>query len=41
MRWPIGIALALLAVVAVQLTFVWVAVESADPVDPTYATEKR
>lgn len=41
MRWPVGIALALLAVVVVQLTFVWIAVHSTDPVDPTYVSEAR
>lgn len=41
MRWPLGIALVLAAVVTVQLCFAWVAVRNADGVDPTYAAEPR
>ncbi len=41
MRWPIGIAVALLVVVVVQLAFAYVAVTRADAVDPTYLAERR
>ena len=41
MRWPIGVGVALLVVVLLQLAFAWVAVKNADTIDPTYAAEKR
>ena len=40
-RWPIGIALALGAVVAIQILFAVVAVSGSDPIDPSYAAEAR
>ncbi|MDP2311639.1 MAG: hypothetical protein Q8P41_01940 [Pseudomonadota bacterium] len=41
MRWPIGIAVVLFLVIAIQIGFAVVAVQHADTVDPTYAAEAR
>jgi hypothetical protein len=41
LRWPIGIALALLIVIAVNVAFVYIAVRGADEVAPSYVTEPR
>ena len=41
MRWPVGVALSLFVVVALQIAFAVVASQHADVVDPTYASEKR
>ncbi len=41
MRWPVGITLGLLAVIAVNLAVAYLAIHGADPVDPTYAAEAR
>lgn len=41
MRWPVGVALSLFVVVALQIAFAVVAVRNADPVDPSYAAERR
>ena len=40
-RWPIGIAVALLVFVVVQLSFVTVAVRTQDEVVPSYTTAAR
>ena len=39
--WPIGITLALLVVVAVNVVFIVVAVQGADPVAESYETGER
>jgi hypothetical protein len=41
LRWPVGIALALLIVIAVNVVFVYVAVRGADEVAPSYVIEPR
>jgi len=41
LRWPIGIAIALLIVILVNLTFIYVAVSGGDDVVPSYHTEER
>lgn len=41
MRWPIGIAIALAIVMAVNFAVAYIAVSGADVLDPTYATEAR
>ncbi len=40
-RWPLGIALALLVFVVVQLSFVTLAVRTQDQVVPSYTTAGR
>jgi len=39
--WPIGITLALLVVVAVNVAFIVIAVEGADPVAESYEAGER
>lgn len=39
--WPVGIAVVLLLVIAVQVAFAVVAVRYADTLDPSYAAESR
>jgi len=41
MRWPIGIAIALAIVVAVNFAVAYLAMSGADTLDPSYATEAR
>ncbi|HMV68690.1 MAG TPA: hypothetical protein PKA64_17695 [Myxococcota bacterium] len=41
MRWPIGIIVSGLIVVAVNAAFIWVAVTGQEPVVDSYATEAR
>jgi hypothetical protein len=40
-RWPIGIAVALLVFVAVQVSFVTLAVRTQDEVVPSYTAAAR
>jgi hypothetical protein len=39
--WPIGITVALLIVVAVNVAFIVIAIEGADPVAESYDTGER
>lgn len=41
MRWPIGIAVSGLLVIAVNVAFVWIAVSVQDDVVTSYAEEAR
>ncbi len=41
MRWIVGIIVGLGIVVAVNVAMIVIAVQSADPIDPTYASEAR
>ncbi len=41
MRWIVGIVVSLVIVVAVNMAMLVIAIQSADPIDPTYATEAR
>lgn len=41
MRWPIGIAVSGLLVIAVNAAFIWIAVSMQDDVVPSYAAEAR
>lgn len=41
LRWPLGIALALIVTVLVNVAFIYIAVSGADDVVPTYQTEPR
>lgn len=41
MRWPMGIAAGLLIVVAVNVAFIWIALDTAPEVDPDYVTGSR
>lgn len=41
MRWIVGIIVGLSIVVAVNVAMIVIAVQSADPIDPTYASEAR
>ncbi|MFZ5480423.1 MAG: hypothetical protein ACOZNI_26910 [Myxococcota bacterium] len=41
MAWKIGIVLFFATVFGVNAVFVWIAVDGADPVDPTYESEAR
>jgi hypothetical protein len=36
MRWPIGIAAALIVVVAVNVAFIWIAVTTAPEIEASY-----
>jgi hypothetical protein len=39
--WPLGIALGLFLVIAVNLAFIWIAVSNAPDVDPVYVSGDR
>lgn len=39
--WPAAIVIGLAVVVAVNILFIYVAVREADPVVPSYVTERR
>jgi hypothetical protein len=39
--WPMGIAIALLVVIAVNVVFIVLAVRGSDPVVPSYSAESR
>ena len=41
MRWPIGIALALLVVIAVNFSVLYVALRHPIEIEPSYAAETR
>ena len=41
LRWPIGIAIGLVIMMAVNLCFIYVAVTGADEVVPSYLEEER
>jgi hypothetical protein len=41
LRWPIGIAVALLIMMAVNACFIYVAITGADTVVPSYLEEDR
>ena len=41
MRWPIGIAVALALVVAVNLAVLWIAAVHPDAIEPSYTSEDR
>jgi hypothetical protein len=41
LRWPIAIAIGLLFVVLVDLTFIYIAVSGKDEIVPSYHTERR
>jgi hypothetical protein len=41
LRWPIGIAVGLLLMILVNLAFIFIAVQGADEVVPSYQTEPR
>ncbi len=40
-RWPLAIVVGLLIVIAVNFTFIYVAVSGADPVVPSYQQSDR
>ena len=40
-KWPVGIALALCFIVAVNIAFIAIAVSGADPVVSTYVDARR
>lgn len=40
-RWPIGLLIAFLVMIAVNGLFVWVALKGRDPVVSSYQTEPR
>lgn len=39
--WPMGIVIALVVVIAINVAFIVVAVRGSDPVVPSYSTEAR
>lgn len=39
--WPVGICIALAVVIAVNATFIWIAVRGADEVVPSYLHGER
>ena len=41
MRWPIGIALGLLLVVAVNFSVLWIALRHPVEIDPSYESASR
>ena len=41
LRWPIAIAIGLLLMILVNLAFIFIAVDGADEVVPSYQTEPR
>ncbi len=41
LRWPIGIAIGLLIMMAVNVCFIYIAVSGADEVVPSYMEEER
>jgi hypothetical protein len=40
-RWPIGLLIAFIVMIAVNGVFVWVALKGHDPVVSSYQTEPR
>lgn len=41
MRWTIGLALGFAVMLIANAVLVWVAVDGADPIDPSYESEER
>lgn len=41
MRWPIGIFVAGVIVVGVNMAFIWIATHNDDPLVDSYSTEAR